>query len=949
MRSRFFYLLLLCGLFTGAPAASAGILASESDHRIYEALVLSNGLRVVLISDPTTDKAAASLDLNVGSGSDPDDREGLAHLLEHMLFLGTDRYPKAGEYQEFIRSRGGNHNAYTSVDHTNYYFDIEASHLAGALDRFARFFVAPTLDPRLIASERSVVQAEYSSKQEADGRRIWVARRQALDPAHPQAGFAVGSEETLAARPGDPVADDLQAFYLQHYHAGRMVLAVLGKEPLKELEGMVRSRFDDVPAGTSRALADPVALYAADTMPLWQIVEPKKELRQLSFIFPVPSTRKLYATKPLSYVANLLGHEGPGSLLAVLKAKGWAESLSAGPGMMRDAEGTFEIVIGLTPTGLEHIEAIGETVFDAIHRVRDGGVDGWRYAEQKQLAKMQFRFQEVVEPIALTRALAARWHEYPLEDLLYAGYRYDGLVKAQVIDYLSRMTPENLHLLLVAPGQETDQVDPWYGVRYRLTSLPKAWVAAWRDAAPVTALSLPSANPFVPNDFSLRESPDTTPHPKRILIEPGFALWFDHDLEFGLPHSSLYFSVRSPQARGNARQRVLTELYIALVNDTLSELTYPAFLAGVNFKLYAHRRGFSLRIEGFNDRQPQLLEAILDRLAKPVIDPTRFERLREDLVIRLRNRQRGDPTHRAIGVLHRLLLERSWPPSALVTVAKAITIEEIKTFAKTLFSETNAVMLAHGNISEAEAHAAARQFSDRLLAAGKRIEVPRDRVVRLDGNGGLTRLMSLDHRDAVAVRYRQGVDRSVAERARLLMLGQVIGSAFYGRLRTQQKLGYVVFASAMPLMEVPGMVFVVQSPDHEPAAIQAAIDQFLTSFVEDFKGISPSEFEQHRQGLLSQLLRSDQQLTERSDYYWRELDRQAYRFDTRSRLVDGIRAVTPADLVKMLRVMRGDDGAREIRVNAYGSGHSRPTMVAREIKDAVSFHQELSWYEVKFQ
>ncbi|MDG2077313.1 MAG: insulinase family protein, partial [Arenicellales bacterium] len=521
MRSKFSCLLLLCVLFTVAPAASPDILASESDHRVYEALVLSNGLRVVLISDPTTDKAAASLDLNVGSGSDPDDREGLAHLLEHMLFLGTDRYPKAGEYQEFIRSRGGNHNAYTSVDHTNYYFDIEASHLAGALDRFARFFVAPTLDSQLIASERSVVQAEYSSKQEADGRRIWVARRQALDPAHPQAGFSVGSEETLADRPGDRVTDDLQAFYLQHYHAGRMVLAVLGKEPLKDLEGMVRSRFDDVPAGTSRAVPDSVTLYATDTLPIWQVVEPKKELRQLSFIFPVPSIRKLYATKPLSYVANLLGHEGPGSLLAVLKAKGWAESLSAGSGMVRDAEGTFEVSIGLTPVGLEHIESIGEMLFDAIRRVRDHGIDEWRYAEQKQLAKMQFRFQEAVEPITLTRSLAARWHEYPLEDLLYAGYRYDELVKAQVTDYLSRMTPENLHLLLVAPGQETDQVDPWYGVRYRLTPLLKSWVEAWRAPPHVTALALPVMNPFVSNDFSLRESPDTTPHPVRIVIEPG--------------------------------------------------------------------------------------------------------------------------------------------------------------------------------------------------------------------------------------------------------------------------------------------------------------------------------------------------------------------------------------------------------------------------------------------
>ena len=59
--------------------------------------------------------------------------------------------------------------------------------------------------------------------------------------------------------------------------------------------------------------------------------------------------------------------------------------------------------------------------------------------------------------------------------------------------------------------------------------------------------------------------------------------------------------------------------------------------------------------------------------------------------------------------------------------------------------------------------------------------------------------------------------------------------------------------------------------------------------------------------------------------------------------------MTPVDLDKVLREMRHDKGAREIRVNAYGSGHSRPTTVAREIKDAVSFRQDLSWYEVKFQ
>ena len=95
----------------------------------------------MLVSDPKTDQAAASLDLHVGSGSDPSGWNGLAHFLEHMLFLGTEKFPRAGEYQEFIQSRGGSHNAYTAYDHTNYFFNVSYDSLVPALDRFSRFFI----------------------------------------------------------------------------------------------------------------------------------------------------------------------------------------------------------------------------------------------------------------------------------------------------------------------------------------------------------------------------------------------------------------------------------------------------------------------------------------------------------------------------------------------------------------------------------------------------------------------------------------------------------------------------------------------------------------------------------------------------------------------------------------------------------------------------------------
>ena len=116
------------------------VIKSQNDQRQYESFLLSNRLKVLLISDPDTDKAAAAMDVFVGSSRDPKDRQGLAHFLEHMLFLGTKKYPTPGEYQDFVSTRGGGHNAYTAFEHTNYFFDIDKDYLEPALDRFAQLF-----------------------------------------------------------------------------------------------------------------------------------------------------------------------------------------------------------------------------------------------------------------------------------------------------------------------------------------------------------------------------------------------------------------------------------------------------------------------------------------------------------------------------------------------------------------------------------------------------------------------------------------------------------------------------------------------------------------------------------------------------------------------------------------------------------------------------------------
>ena len=112
----------------------------------YRKLVLDNDLKVILVSDESYNKSSASMCVMAGSLSDPEEYQGLAHFLEHMLFLGTEKYSDVDEYSAYLRSNGGYSNAYTAEDHTNYLFEVIHDAYEGALDRFSQFFIAPVFD-----------------------------------------------------------------------------------------------------------------------------------------------------------------------------------------------------------------------------------------------------------------------------------------------------------------------------------------------------------------------------------------------------------------------------------------------------------------------------------------------------------------------------------------------------------------------------------------------------------------------------------------------------------------------------------------------------------------------------------------------------------------------------------------------------------------------------------
>ena len=338
---------------------------SNNDKRSYKTLTLDNGLKVLVVQDQQSVKSAASLTVNTGHFDDPEDRQGMAHFIEHMLFLGTEKFPEPGFFSQFISQAGGHSNAWTGTEHSSYYFDCDYLQLPEALEIFSEFFISPLFSPEQANNERNAIDAEFKMKVKDDGRRIYQVHKETVNPAHPFAKFAVGNHQTLEDRT-DSICLELRQFFNSHYLAQWMTLTIAGPQSTNELSSMAKQYFSAIPASQAAKPAINTPLYKSCNLGKLIHITPKKQMQKLIVSFAMPNIHKLYKSKSLSFLAHLIGYEGQGSLYSILKSQGWINALSAGGGGNGSNFKDFNISFALTEQGIEYYEDIIELMFEYI-------------------------------------------------------------------------------------------------------------------------------------------------------------------------------------------------------------------------------------------------------------------------------------------------------------------------------------------------------------------------------------------------------------------------------------------------------------------------------------------------------------------------------------------------------------------------------------------------------
>ena len=426
-------------------------------------------------------------------------------------------------------------------------------------------------------------------------------------------------------------------------------------------------------------------------------------------------------------------------------------------------------------------------------------------------------------------------------------------------------------------------------------------MARWRDPAPDDGLVLPEPNPFVPGDLALIDAQAAGSRPARIVRRPGFDLWHHADIEFGQPRTNFYFAVRSPIANDAPRHAVLSSLLGRMTNDALNEFAYPAALAGQAYALYRHRRGITVRLSGWSDKQRPLLARIVSTLRAPPLPAQRFEAEKAEYARQLRNVDERTPFRRAMSDVRELLLDPGWSDDALLVALEAVELEDLIEYVSKFFERGEIVALAHGNVTVETAKALGGVLERELLGSMRAVRVTRGRVVRLDPGTRYVRWLASDHEDHALAVYLQGRGRGLPERAKIALIAQSTGNRFFHELRTEREIGYIVFATPLTMLDVPGLALVVQSPSSPPETLHRHVDAFLDRSGAALRDMPRAVFERHRSTVESSLLEAETRLDERTARYWDEIDREHFEFDRRERFLDAVRAVTQDQLVDAWR------------------------------------------------
>lgn len=728
-----------------------------------------------------------------------------------------------------------------------------------------------------------------------------------------------------------------------------MKLVVLGRESLDELETWVGDLFagvrnKDLPQNRW----DGVQPYSDEEVLTQVFAKPVMDSRSLDIYFPYQDETEMYESQPSRYISHLIGHEGPGSILAYLKAKGWANGLSAGAMPLCVGSAFFTISIRLTEDGLKDYQEVLKIVFQYISLIKEHPPQQWIYDEVQGMAEVDFRFQQKSPASTFTSGVSSVMQKPIPREWLVSGTSLLRKFNPQAINKgLACLRADNYRLTIVSqtfPG-DWDQKEKWYGTEYKCQPIDEDVQLAVKQAAETTPenrlsdLHLPHRNEFIPTKLTVekREIAEPLKHPKLIRNDEGARTWWKKDDRFWVPKGNVFITLRNPLAGAIPANSAKARIYCELVKDALVEYSYDAEIAGLEYGLSSYALGLDIAVSGYSDKMSVLLEKVLVSMRDLQVEPNRFKIVKERVLRGYRNWDFQQPFRQVGDYTSWLGKENGWINEQYLAELIHLQPDDISSFYPQLLRQTHVELLAHGNIYKEDA----LRMTQLILSTLKPRALPqsqwqiRRNLILPEGSDFTYRRnlgdpANVNHCIEYYVFVGSLVDRVL--RAKLSLLGQMTDEIGFDQLRTKEQLGYIVFTGSRIAATTMGYRVIIQS--ERPAEyLEERINAFLALFAESLEKMPQEEFESHRKSLINKKLEKLKNLDQESTRFSGYINGEYFDFSQLDEEVAHLKPLTKQELIEFFDYYIHPSSPTRAKLSIHMIAQATPKALAGNISE----------------
>ncbi|MFT2090450.1 insulinase family protein [Paraglaciecola sp. 2405UD69-4] len=926
------------------PDRQTSIVKSQNDNREYASIVLDNGLQILLVSDPVIEKSAVALSVAVGSYQEPKGLGGLAHYLEHMLFMGTKSYPEVGGYNEFVTLNGGTQNAYTELDHTNFMVAVNNDAYEEALSRFSGFFYEALLDEKYADKERNAVHSEWTMKSPNDWVILEQLEGKTLNPEHPVSHFNWGNLDSLTDRNNIKLQDALVELYQTYYSANLMKSAMISHLPIEQMKVLAQRYFSNIPnKNTPRpSISVPVATAKHGKKIVHYV--PQADMKQLSLHFVIENNASQFAVKPNGYVNYLLANEMPGTLASELREAGLSEAVySTYDANKYGNGGSFTLYVDLTETGVLNRDKVMGAVLKYLRLLRESGVNPLYFNEIKKSLSNDFRFKEKTADYNYAMQIAANLQHIPTEYVLSSDYEYQVFNADAIQKVLDQLTLENARVFYIDKEQPVNTQMEYFAGEYSVNDISADQVEAWKANETLFDLTLPRLNSLMPDNFDLVNG-IYTEHPQHLVAEDGYNIHLGHSALFKQPKGRVTLDLNTGYTKASAKSHVLASLFSRALGQKLIELQSEAGAAGMGLSTSLHN-GLSVTLSGFTDKQGALLSKTLEQLLAFDISSEDLENIKASFQSDIESSKKQILLNQLFPKFSEIVNLDGFSDRALLTEVNDISPADLKVFKNQILQRANLRVFAFGNYTKEDV----TSLAEIVLA-----NLPDNRDI-----SPIYQTPTLHPSQGSIYSWEEDVEMTDiglidayltplnnADLAAARVLSQLIRPSLFQQIRTEEQLAYAVGFFGETWRDQMLLGFYIQSPAKGLDEVNERIALFRSSFEEKLKSVSTETFNTTKNSILITLKQPAKNLSQEMGEFIEDWEYENWTFGSKQELINELEKVTLDDVIKIYnRLQTGNEFGR-LLVQMRGSNFIDKGFIelkgAQKVMDIDDFHQSLS-------